>query len=302
MKSFAAISALLSVASSAVIPQTEEELPFFYPEVTQQTYTPVDGSSLMPIGDNEFRSIATKKLSEQLGVPEDQLKISNFNKDKSGVAHVYVHQILNGIEVDNHHASIHLTSGGEVLAQSSSFSGSTANRVKKPVDPSSFSVSLKDAEAIASAKFGIPRDDFPATTAYLQTKDGKLALVHKFQLREDEKLKWYTVMVDANSGEILSATNFYNFATYRVLNLPKVNPTDEFTVVTDPHNVNASPNGWSSGTTTTGNNVDSRIGSYRVDGGASKKFEPVFNAAEDPTSQANKDTAIVNNFYVFYIN
>ena len=304
MKSIAAIAALFAAIRAAptgrgvLNGQEDEDLPFFYPEPEMQTFTPQGGSNLVAISDNEFLNIATKELSAKLGVPESELKISNFNKDKSGVAHVYVNQVLDGIQVENHHAAIHITASGEILAQSNSFSKNTASRLKKPADPSKMIVSLADAEAIASAKFGLPRDDQPATTAYLQTKDGKLALVHKFQLRDDAKLKWYSVMVDANTGEVHSATNYYNFASYRVLALPKVNPTEEFEVLIDPQNTKASAKGWSVGTQTTGNNVDSHIGSYRVEGGAALKFEPVWNASEEPTSQSNKNAAIVNNFYV----
>ena len=308
MKSIAAVAALIAsiraapTGQSMITGQSNQDLPFFYPETELETFSPQPGSNLLPISDSEFSRIALEKLSEKLGLDVSELQISNFNKDKAGVAHVYINQVVNGVKVENHNAAIHITASGEVLAQSSSFSRKTEARLEKPVEPSQLTVSLADAEAIASKKFGVPRDDQPATTAYLQTKGGKLALVHKFQLRDDEQLKWFEVMVDAVTGEVLSATNYYNFATYRVLELPKVNPLESFENVVDPETANASPKGWASGTQTSGNNVDSHIGSYRTDGGSAKKFLPVWNAAEEPTSQSNKDAAIVNNFYVININ
>jgi extracellular elastinolytic metalloproteinase len=71
-----------------------------------------------------------------------------------------------------------------------------------------------------------------------------------------------------------------------------------FEVATNPENSKASPNGWSTGTSTIGNNVDSRIGSQRVDGGASKNFDAQWDATLAPSAAANKVAAIVNNFYV----
>jgi extracellular elastinolytic metalloproteinase len=312
LNSVALIATLLAIVNAvpgktaSVDTADDSNLPFFYPPSSFETFESSGSQSFAPLTEEENLAIAKETLLKNLGLAESDLKIVNFNTDSAGVSHVYAVHLVDGVEVQNHHAAIHVQNG-EIIAQSASFTKDTANLRKRGL-PSKPTVSLEEAIAIATKKFGIARDSFPPSTAYLQTQDGHLALAHKFQLRDDSKAKWYEVLVDATSGEILSASNYYNTASYNVIKLPKIDATDGFELVrtsegSSSFSPNASPNGWhtigsKTYTVTQGNNIDSRIGNYRTDGGNDLNFITNWKATQEPTVSANQDAAIVNNFYI----
>ncbi|KAJ3271318.1 hypothetical protein HDV01_006914, partial [Terramyces sp. JEL0728] len=239
----------------------------------------------------------------ELGLTKDDLEIQQSYRDDAGVDHLYAVRKINGVKVDNHNANVHVKNG-QVLAFSASFSGKNQSLTARSVAATQPKVSLEDAVKVASKQLGAPRDDFPASQVYVQVPSGKLVFAHQFQLRDDAKNKWYQVSVDAQTGQIVQTVDYYShLATYKVVKLPKTNPSQGFEVVTDPSDKTASPNGWhktssTSFTTSQGNNVESKIGSLKADGGSSLTFTHSYDATKEPTTAANKQAAIINNFYV----
>jgi extracellular elastinolytic metalloproteinase len=92
-------------------------------------------------------------------------------------------------------------------------------------------------------------------------------LVHQFQIRNQESIKWYHVSVDVHNGDtiltlgqIVEVVDYVHKASYKVIQLPNKSPLDGFSVVVDPMDIVSSPLGWHSDknnnyTTTRGNNV-----------------------------------------------
>ncbi|KAJ3276015.1 hypothetical protein HDV01_006185 [Terramyces sp. JEL0728] len=308
MKSFLNALIVSGLVQAAPMKETHEmqyvkrngvDLPFWYPETTSKVFDLA--SSLTSPSHEEAVKIGTEYLEKQLGLTSDELEIQQAYRDDAGVDHLYAIRKISGVKVDNHNANVHVKDG-QVLAFSSSFSN--ANQFA-PLDVAAAQakVTLEEAVQIAVKQYGVPRDSFPAAKVYVQVPSGKLVYAHQFQLKDSTKSKWYQVTVDAQTGQIVQTVDYYKHATYQVVKLPKTNPSQGFEVVADPADKTASPNGWhksasDSFTNTQGNNVESMIGDLKADGGDSLAFNTNWDATADPTTDANKQAAIVNNFYI----
>jgi Zn-dependent metalloprotease len=288
------------------VKRNDVTLPFYYPENEFLSFTPSKGSKVIDLSPEDILKIGIKALEKELGVSQDELKVVQHHVGTDKVTHIYTSRIVNGVQVDNQHAAVHIFNG-QVIAQSASFRKSGNSFVPENIAPVESVISLDEAVKIASQQLGAPKDDHPASNVYIQIPNGKLVYAHRFQVRDDERNKWYQVSVDASNGQLVQVIDYVQYATYQVLPLPKGNPNDGFEVVTDPENVQASPKGWNSDgitsyTDTQGNNVDSRIGGWfstsRSDGGASLNFSTAWDVKSEPNTEANKRAAIVNNFYL----
>lgn len=72
---------------------------------------------------------------------------------------------------------------------------------------------IKKAEQALKGKYD---PSFPKPSVeYLVKKDGTAALAHVFQVRNDQEGTWYEAFVDAQSGDLLSVTDFRAHATVR---------------------------------------------------------------------------------------
>jgi extracellular elastinolytic metalloproteinase len=276
------------------IPASKIETGFYYPKSEFQTYVPSGNAGFAPVTLEENLAFAQQTLYQTLGLTESTLKITGYHSDEAGVLHVYAVHVVDGIEVQNHNAAIHVQNG-EVLAESHSFT-KDARFMQKRWSSTQQEISLEDAIAIAVKSLGAPKDSLPVVTVYTETKDGRLTKAFKFQLRSDEKLKWYEVLVDCITGELVSVINYYNNASYKVIKLPKVNPLDGFStaeISADWHSI-----GSEKFQTTKGNNVDSRIGDFRVGSTESLSFDANWDSSKEPTIEDNMKAAIINNFYL----
>lgn len=128
--------------------------------------------------------------------------------------------------------------------------------------PSTPSISVSDAIAKAEQALDGTHNGQPATIEYVAQEDGSAALVHVVQIQNDEAGTWYEAFVDAHSGSVISVTDFVAQASvchagsflghlyselplqYRVLPITKEYVTDGFETLTDPQDLEASPNGW----------------------------------------------------------
>jgi extracellular elastinolytic metalloproteinase len=275
------------------------DVPFWYPETTAKTFTVSPSLSEQTI--EEAVKFGVQVLQKELGLNEEELSIQQSYRDEAGVTHIYAIRKINGISVDNHNANVHIKDG-QVLAFSASFGNNDSFAPLNVATPTA-RVSLERAVKVASAQLGAPRDNFPASQVYVQLPSGKMVFAHQFQLRDDSKSKWYQVTVDAENGQVVQVVDYVQQASYKVLKLPKSNPTDGFEVVADPHNPTASPEGWHktatrSFTDTQGNNVESKIRTLRSDGGAELKFDHAWSESQAPNTPANQQAAIINNFYL----
>ena len=274
----------------------EAEVPFYYPENVSFVTKAPSGDSLVATTEEQDVEFGTKQIMKSVGVTAADLEITRSFRSADGVTHIYALHKINGVPVLNHDVAIHVLNG-EVIAQSASFNNNEDSLVGSVSAAIPF-ITLEKAVETASAIYSLSRDDFPASNAYLELPDKSVVYVHNFQLKDNDKQEWIQVSVDAQTGEVVRVVDYVNESSYNVVKLPKNTPLEGFEIHSNPENSVASPKGWSNGwNVTVGNNVDSHIGSQRVDGGSDKDFATAWDPTQGPTTAANKVAAIVNNFY-----
>ena len=252
------------------------DLPFYYPPVTFKAFSTApqvaDRTTSPGNDDKQDAEFGKNTLAKELGLSTEQIEITEFHRDSAGVLHVYTRELVNNIPIDNRNAAIHIQNH-QVVAISSSFTKS------KPVSPAApvQRLGLSEAVKIAEEKYSMKRDEHPATNVFIQAPDNSLIYGHQFQLRDDRAGKWIQVTVDAKTGAIVQAVDYVNDATFKVISLPNVDPTQGFKAISSPELTIASPSGWNSDGTTTytdtqGNNVFSAISGKTAEGGKELDF------------------------------
>lgn len=189
---------------------------------------------------------------------------------------------------------------------------------------------------------GISKKDIPTELVYSKLLNGKWVAAWEISIQELNDYNWYNFFVDATTGVIISRNNWnvqcsaehahdhtneavtaFNMGptaaattatvmengTYNVFALPLATPLQGGrSIVSDPHDVTASPFGWhdtdgvdgAEFTVTQGNNVNAfesgdNFG-YQPDGGADLIFDHPFNPVYSNGDQS-EDAAITNLFY-----
>ncbi|KAH9245024.1 hypothetical protein BASA81_017525 [Batrachochytrium salamandrivorans] len=226
--------------------------------------------------------------------------VFNSFTDSAGVTHVYGAHILNGARIANHQASVHVKNG-EVTSFSSSFG--TAQHFSKSdlaVSAAKATVDFAKASSTASAQLGIPvYSEFKHAFEYVEQPDGKIVYAYKFQLRNNPLTKWVQVWCDATTGKVIQAVDFANKASYKVIPVPRRDVTEGFSTVSNPEIKGSSPNGWTAGSSTEGNNVITSTTSGNTTPSTSDGvFDTQFNGDEDPRTDANVAASAVNLFYL----
>ncbi|KAG8910590.1 hypothetical protein FRC01_006247 [Tulasnella sp. 417] len=283
----------------------------------------------------EVEEAAILYLSEQTGLAKDSLQVRSGHTNDIGVTHVYLHQLFNGIPVTNGVANVSFDKDGKVAAFGSNMvkpgtHGDHGARSKARLTTGAFShadqispatPALPETVAIQSAvaSLGIPYyDDIPVTLSYVlqpapsgTDPNRKWAmLTHQFQLRNEDASKWVQAHVDATNpsqGEVIHVVDFVAHASYRALDWSKQDPTwgNGFTMIENPEDKIASPEGWHTSADTRGNNVISYFGrpssfSTGRPTGQNEKglvFDYPWNPNLDPAVPPNVNVALVNAFY-----
>jgi hypothetical protein len=159
----------------------------------------------------------------------------------------------------------------------------------------------------------ISQDTIPGRLAYFVDGNGELTKVWDLVIRPFSNDHWWHVQVDAETGALLSKTDWIkNESCYRVFELPLLNPTEgSRTLHTSPVNAVASPFGWhdtdgiagAEFTDTRGNNVFAQedldannAGGFRPDGSDSLVFDFPLDLSLHPTTDVS--AAVVQLFYM----
>ncbi|NJN53746.1 MAG: metalloprotease, partial [Anaerolineae bacterium] len=170
------------------------------------------------------------------------------------------------------------------------------------------------SQAVILSDGGISQNAIPANLVYEAIADGAVRLAWNVEIYELSSLHWWTMRIDAISGELLSQTDYVNRDNwgerseddppalnpddYRVFALPLESPYDgPRTLEADPAGT-ASPFGWhdtngvagAEFTITQGNNVhaDTDLDANNTpdgnspDGGAGLVFDFPFDPADQP--------------------
>ncbi|KAH9255029.1 hypothetical protein BASA81_006974 [Batrachochytrium salamandrivorans] len=274
-------------------------LPFHFPESVYENIPYSDAVSSSFSEKNDVKT-ATDFISKKLDLGADDFKVFNSYTDAVGVTHVYGAHILNGARIANHQAAAHVKNG-QVTSFSSSF-GTSQHFAKRDLAISApkATVDFAKASATASAQLGIPvYSEFDHALEYVEQPDGKIAYAYKFQLRNNPVTKWVEVWCDATTGRVIQAINFSHKATYKAIPFPRRDVTEGFSVVSGPEFQRSSPNGWTDGKATEGNNVITLTPSGRTTPSTSDGiFDTQFDSQGVPGTDANIAAAAVNLFYV----
>ncbi|KAH6582788.1 hypothetical protein BASA50_002471 [Batrachochytrium salamandrivorans] len=274
-------------------------LPFHFPASVYEN-TPYSGAASSSLSKEDEVKTATDYISKKLNLGANDFKVFNSFTDAAGVTHVYGAHMVNGARISNHQASAHVKNG-EVTSFSSSFG--TAQHFAKSdlaVSAPKATVNFEKASATASAQLGIPvYSEFERVLEYVEQPDGKIVYAYKFQLRDNPATKWVQVWCDATTGKVIQAVDFANDASYKVVSVPRRDPTEGFSTVSNPEIKGSSPNGWTAGKATEGNNIiTSNLSGKTTPSTRNGVFDTKFNGGNEPGTDDNIAASAVNLFYI----
>ncbi|KAJ1337144.1 hypothetical protein BSLG_010699 [Batrachochytrium salamandrivorans] len=257
-------------------------LPFHFPESVYENIPHSDAVSSSFSKKDDVKT-ATDFISKKLNLGANDFKVFNSYTDYAGISHVYGAHILNGARIANHQAAAHVKNG-QVTFFSSSFA----------------TLDFAKASATASAQLGIPVDsEFEHALEYVEQPDGKIVYAYKLQLRNNPVTKWVEVWCDATTGRVIQAVDFVKKATYKAIPIPRRDANEGFSMVSGPEFQRSSPNGWTAGKATEGNNVITLTPSGRTTPATSDGvFDTQFDSRGAPGTDANIAAAAVNLFYL----
>ncbi|KAJ8087744.1 hypothetical protein PM082_006581 [Marasmius tenuissimus] len=267
----------------------------FHPASNYQTFG--EGLDLpASFGESSIEDKTVEFVASQLKVDSENISFKSGFTSEDGATYGYAKQFHNGIPFNNAVANVAFKNNKAVAFGSSfvtdaKFADSTPTVDVNEVIP-------KVEEALQGKK-----NDIEPTLEYLALQDGTAALVHVFQVQNEEEFTFYEAYVDAHSGELVSVTDFVADASYKVLPIWKQDPREGLETLTNPQITTASPNGWhlTSGTTTEGNNVVAYKGALTAtttQSSSGQNFIYTYDPAQAPAAGQNVDAARTNAFYI----
>ena len=204
----------------------------------------------------------------------------------SGATHLYLRQTYSGLPIYNAQLHVNLNRDNRIISVNNAFVPGLPTR-RGPIVPRLDAAAAVEAAArqlgLASeaplrviarsddvqqttrlAASGLSLEDIEARLMWVPIRTGDVRLVWSFQVQTLDNDHWFDLTVDADSGQIWTRFDWMASHTYRVYEQPIEDPTatspgppaDGRTLVVDPENATASPNGWFSGSgIMDGNNV-----------------------------------------------
>ncbi|KAJ1336298.1 hypothetical protein BSLG_010851 [Batrachochytrium salamandrivorans] len=255
-----ALTLVLALSSSAVI-----AVPTFN-NVYKRAATSLDPSS------TEFPFYFPESVYESIPHSGDAPSPSS-EEDDAKTATDFISKRLN-LGADDFKAAAHVNNG-EVTFFSSSF-GTTQHLAKRDlaVSEPKATLSFEEVSSTVSAKLEIPvYSEFEHTLEYVAQSDGKVVYSYKFQLRDNPLT--------------------------RVIKFPRRDPTEGFSMITNPEFKGSSPKGWTAGKVTEGNNVITSNPRGKPTRPIRRRvFNRKFHSTESVSMSFNVAAVAVNLFYV----
>ena len=233
----------------------------------------------------------------------DVIVTDMYQTKDTGVTHIYLRQRYNGLEIYGADLNINIAADGSVINLGSRFASNLAQGINSHA-PALSAIEATEAaaqqlglniteplaveqtftgsdQAILLSDGGISLNAIPARLMY-QPTDGEANLVWDITIYQLDALHWWSVRVDATTGELLHQDDWVDHETqnppeaaqigsYRVYTYPAESPNhvmplppaDGRMLHADPDNATASPFGWhdtngvagAEFTTTQGNNA-----------------------------------------------
>ncbi|KAL1918893.1 uncharacterized protein VTP21DRAFT_2274 [Calcarisporiella thermophila] len=260
------------------------------PKSTYVTTVPTSRSLAPQRGENPLK-IALKFARNQIA---SEFVVKNVYQSKhNGVTHVYLRQLIDGLEVVNGDMNINVDKKGNVISFGNSFynekdskglKNKGENEVKKNpqrnalltpekalltlYDHLGLKVEPKDVNKKGSLKKGKDSTillNAPYSVAPIPVKPGLIqsngGLERVWEIIPELEDNWIQAHVSAETGQVKAIIDWVADASYNVIPLGDNDPeTGERRLVKDPHDNIASPQGWhelnqTRQTTTIGNNV-----------------------------------------------
>ncbi|KAH6582337.1 hypothetical protein BASA60_001977 [Batrachochytrium salamandrivorans] len=261
--------------SAASLDSWFTELPFHFPESVYESILYND-LVLSLLSETDDVKTATDYIYNRLNLDADDFKVFDYFTDSAGITHVYGAHMTNGVRIVNHQAAAHVKNG-QVTYFSSSF-GTEQHFSKRDliISAPEATLNFEQVSVTVSAKLNIP-----------------------IYFKIEYVLDGIQVWCDANTGEVVQAVNFAHKASYKAIPVPRRDPTAGFSMVVDPEFIGSSPNGWTDGKVTGGNNVITFTPSGKTtpsirDG----VFDTKFNGDDEPDTDDNIAATAVNLFYI----
>ncbi|WP_188547364.1 T9SS-dependent M36 family metallopeptidase [Hymenobacter qilianensis] len=174
-----------------------------------------------------------KKNKQALKLTDEDIadvKLSSESvSPKTGIRHVYLQQLYEGIEIHNAIASMSLGKDEKIVNLASSFAKGVGGRLKAAkskmtataaVNAAARHLNLKVSqslsvlqkgsgknEAVLFSSGGISLESIPAKLVYQPMEDGSLRLAWEVSIYELDAQNWWNVRVDAATGEFLDKDN-----------------------------------------------------------------------------------------------
>jgi hypothetical protein len=263
---------------------------------------------------------------------DEVIVTSEVRTQRNGATHLYLRQRLHGLDVLGTEATATVAADGRVIGAHQRF----ADRLAARADATEPQLSAAEAVAFAAESLGLelrgplpelapPRgidratllegggislDPIPARLVYVRTPADAIRLAWDVVLRLPDGQHWWSLRVDAETGEILDRSNWIDTDSYRVFALGLDGPSEgPRTLEVDPA-TGASPFGWhdtngaagAEFTDTRGNNAFAQedanannSGGFRPSGGAGLAFDFPLDLGQPPATQ--QAPAITNLFY-----
>ena len=198
-----------------------------------------------------------------------------YTSAETGLTHVYLRQLYKGIEVVGANLNTNILPNGETLAMWSHFVPDLAARVNtntpglsavqaaqsaagalgltltQPLTVLNFENAANQPTTLSTG--GISLLPIPARLVYEMTNDGKTArLAWDLSIYELSTLHYWSVRVDAVTGELLAQDDWVDHESYTVYPVPvespnhtaPLPPADGRVLVNNPFDPTASPFGW----------------------------------------------------------
>ncbi|TPX52505.1 hypothetical protein CcCBS67573_g09858 [Chytriomyces confervae] len=213
---------------------------------------------------DSLSAAAIDALAASLKISKDQIKVSSAHTSTNGgTHHLNFVQVVNGVEVANAVANINLTPDGKPYSVYSSFTtGQVASSLAKSAEITADVAVLKFAQAKGLAtpdrltvkqtgdKFVVSGAPFAAQNIKASKKFYRKGeeLIACWDLSIDLGHTWQNAFVSIATGEIVGVSDWsshFSDATYSAVGQNSQAPVNsQLTVLKNPWNLNASPNGW----------------------------------------------------------
>ncbi|KAJ2883842.1 hypothetical protein H4R27_002508, partial [Coemansia aciculifera] len=232
-------------------------------------------------------------LSAECKIPASNIRVTSAYTDAaSGITHIYLVQTVDGKGIANSVANVNVDASNRVISSSHSFApaDSLVSAAKVGAASLESSDTAKDALSILAAHIGLSLtkaelDTATSTTVnnvvsgqpqlvveslptafaidgtakvsreYIQQSDGSVVPVWRIVV--EQKDHWWNAHIDVSSQKVISLSDWYaQSESYFIYAKDTLSPADGSRVmVVDPAYTSASPKGWVTDSSTSGNNA-----------------------------------------------